>query len=691
MAEPRIDVDGLPLGVSGPYDTVVGVNEATGAARRFPMPQPGTPRSYATRASLPAASGFTEGYTVWVSNDPTPANNGTWAVLGGVWVQSADRVTGLEGKIGDVVATLSADVMSIGYAGTIPDGTGAAGASTYTFAVPITKANRYVRFAYFGRSSGTAHLQVVSRAGVTNTVVREVAVSIAPGYHEFNVELEHEAGQYFGLRTASALLPVSSGNPGFGYWSVAGQVSQGSSYDDASVSTSIFHVRLVSYGQIATGASVKELQASRDSIKEVLGVDGGVGKWLGGIGSALPVDGSAISFRTYAVATAADRDYRVAKIRAYVRVPGSITLRRFTKSGDTFTAIGDDLVIQFGGTGQVEVEPPAPWVLKKGEYYAIANATNIVSVTATTPADGGYYDGAANATSFTDAAPTSAYTIQVGVELEPFTVLERLERVESAAPDALPIPDSFIVVWGLGESHMAGRGGVGGRVLVPSGVAYKYTRSTASIDYMADPTGNDGSEAGSFGPALAEAVWRATDGRLGVILVNSGLGSSRIGNQWAAGNSGWTLAAADWTDAVAKIRAARLPVVGVVAYLAIGSNDAAVATEKVAFKAAVLDLYSRVRAAVGAGDQLPMILAQTGDFTDGSHAAAVQAIRDAQNELVADNATIFMGWAGAKYFVAKGMMSDNVHYTQAGNNMWGRSTAAHVIAKGVGCYPAGLG
>lgn len=99
MAEPRIDVDGLPLGVSGPYDTVVGVDEATGDARRFPMPQPGTPRSYATRASLPAASGFAEGYTVWVNNDPTPANNGTWAVLGGVWVQSADRVSGLESRV----------------------------------------------------------------------------------------------------------------------------------------------------------------------------------------------------------------------------------------------------------------------------------------------------------------------------------------------------------------------------------------------------------------------------------------------------------------------------------------------------------------------------------------------------------------------------------------------------------------
>lgn len=99
MADPKIPLSDLPPGLAGAYDKVAGVDTATGDARLFPMPQPGTPRSYATRASLPAASGFPEGYTVWVNNDPTPANNGTWAVLGGVWVLAADRVSGLEGRV----------------------------------------------------------------------------------------------------------------------------------------------------------------------------------------------------------------------------------------------------------------------------------------------------------------------------------------------------------------------------------------------------------------------------------------------------------------------------------------------------------------------------------------------------------------------------------------------------------------
>lgn len=102
MADPKIPLSDLPAGVPGAFDKVAGVDTATGASRLFPLPQAGVPRSYATRASLPAASGFTEGYTVWVNNDPTPANNGTWYVQGGAWVQSADRVTGLEGAIANL-------------------------------------------------------------------------------------------------------------------------------------------------------------------------------------------------------------------------------------------------------------------------------------------------------------------------------------------------------------------------------------------------------------------------------------------------------------------------------------------------------------------------------------------------------------------------------------------------------------
>lgn len=87
----------LPKVTPGAFDSVVGVDESTGEARRFPMPAAGTPRAYETRADLPASP--EPGTAAYVNNDPDPDNNGLWAYLDGEWVQSADRVTGLEGRL----------------------------------------------------------------------------------------------------------------------------------------------------------------------------------------------------------------------------------------------------------------------------------------------------------------------------------------------------------------------------------------------------------------------------------------------------------------------------------------------------------------------------------------------------------------------------------------------------------------
>ncbi len=90
----------LPKVTPGAFDSVVGVDESTGAARRFPMPITGAPKAYETHADLPATA--PEGTAAYVNNDPTAENNGLWAFLDGAWVQSADRVTGLEGRVAGV-------------------------------------------------------------------------------------------------------------------------------------------------------------------------------------------------------------------------------------------------------------------------------------------------------------------------------------------------------------------------------------------------------------------------------------------------------------------------------------------------------------------------------------------------------------------------------------------------------------
>lgn len=102
MTDPKIPLADLPYGLPGTFDRVAGVDAATGAARLFPMPIAGEPKDYQTRASLPSASGLPDGTTAHVNNDPTTDNNGRWAVFGGQWVQSADRVTGLEAKAAEI-------------------------------------------------------------------------------------------------------------------------------------------------------------------------------------------------------------------------------------------------------------------------------------------------------------------------------------------------------------------------------------------------------------------------------------------------------------------------------------------------------------------------------------------------------------------------------------------------------------
>lgn len=60
---------------------------------------------YATKALLDADLAFVEGTIRNVTNDPTPENNGSYRKVGasgsGSWVLSADRVTGLEGRVAD--------------------------------------------------------------------------------------------------------------------------------------------------------------------------------------------------------------------------------------------------------------------------------------------------------------------------------------------------------------------------------------------------------------------------------------------------------------------------------------------------------------------------------------------------------------------------------------------------------------
>lgn len=98
MTDPIPAAD-LPLVSPGATDYVVGVQ--LGNPRRFRLGALGTVGvGYATLTDLQAVTGLTYGSLRKVTNDPTPANNGTWRWdETDAWVQSDDDVSALEASV----------------------------------------------------------------------------------------------------------------------------------------------------------------------------------------------------------------------------------------------------------------------------------------------------------------------------------------------------------------------------------------------------------------------------------------------------------------------------------------------------------------------------------------------------------------------------------------------------------------
>lgn len=126
---PQIPGADFPLATPGATDTVLGVDESSRALRRFrrdsfPLSAADHARlqaleagqsadmlGFTTKAAMDAALAYPEGTLALVTNDGTAANNGTYRKVGasgaGNWVLSADRVTGLEGRVAGIESDIA--------------------------------------------------------------------------------------------------------------------------------------------------------------------------------------------------------------------------------------------------------------------------------------------------------------------------------------------------------------------------------------------------------------------------------------------------------------------------------------------------------------------------------------------------------------------------------------------------------
>ncbi|NIJ37927.1 hypothetical protein FHR22_002630 [Sphingopyxis panaciterrae] len=266
-----------------------------------------------------------------------------------------------------------------------------------------------------------------------------------------------------------------------------------------------------------------------------------------------------------------------------------------------------------------------------------------------------------------------------------------IDHLSFDIPGAQPAPDSFHLVWLLGESHVAGRAPTMPDPVI-AGSGYKYIRSSTSLGQLADPTGNDSTALlgrGSYGPAIGKSMLSASGGSTGAIIVNSAMGGSKI-SEWASGQPNWTQALADIAGAIAAIKAAKIAISGCSIVIGLGSNDAGVPTPKADFKAGELDLIGRARTALNAGE-VPAGIVLTAPFANGtSYAAAVAYIQEAEVELANEESGVFLLTDVTRYAISRGWYIDTVHMNQTANDNIGRAGGPALFVHGAGRAPAGL-
>lgn len=579
--------------------------------------------------------------------------------------------------------------------------------ATYTFARPITKSGRGIAFYCYSRlSGGEVFVQLVSRDGTTNTVDWEGSFTLTAGENAVVFpDVDYVAGQHVGLYTPAGRIALTGhidGNNG-GYWSTFSHVTQGNSYTSGTLAAGRFAVRYELLEQAATGPRMAVAEEAIRTLEVTVGDSGDDTISIGRPADAVLIDGSDIGVNTYAYVEPAEEPLVLHTLDVFARKAGTMIARVLEEDVDgvTLKRVGPDYEIVIPTTGAQTLTDVPAVPLAPSQRLGFNRGSAIIALNTTGGDSGGIYSGAGNVTSFVKGAINSAAQIQLGWGFKPNGLVpqvaalrQKLDDLEGGITvDLLPHETrAYHLVWLLGESHVAGRA-TSFSSSVPAGRGYCYRRATASLGHLEDPTGNDatavsGSGRGSWGPPIGQAMLDATHGAVGAVIVNSGLGSTTVAD-WGTSGGAWTQAKTDWDNAVAAIKAAKVPIAAVSIVVGIGSNDALAGTDKAIFKAGLLDMIERAQAYVAAGDVVPVGLIMTGPFADGSSATSVRDCQEAQAELARETAGVFIATSAPKFASDYGWFMDNVHFTQTANDAIAAGAAAFSLARAAG-YPDGL-
>lgn len=125
-------------------------------------------------------------------------------------------------------------------------------------------------------------------------------------------------------------------------------------------------------------------------------------------------NGSTANASTYVFASPISADGRLETLGLWARNAGTIAIRRFNRSGNTFTQVGADLVKTV--TAGLNSFSDLSWPVQAGEYLGFYGL-NVVGFISTSDDFGGYYTGAGNVTTFTSATVAAGIALQVGFKV----------------------------------------------------------------------------------------------------------------------------------------------------------------------------------------------------------------------------------------------------------------------------------
>lgn len=380
------------------------------------------------------------------------------------------------------------------------------------------------------------------------------------------------------------------------------------------------------------------------------------------------------------------RDNILSEIRVEAAAAGTVTLLVFRPPADTVPTTGVTVTRVVSKTFTVEAGTnvlPTYVEVKAGDLIGLSGNGNIRYDTTKT-GNGSRYRALASAASLTLGGVNTDYLWCFGFTLQPKPI------VPFATASSFEDTEAFILVWGVGQSNLAGRGTGTSKFAIEAGRSYKYNGSTDTLTTLADPTGTDATALtgkSSVGPALAQAVLEATNGRVGVIFVNTAIGATSI-TSWQSGQSSWTASSAKFTTAISQINALDLNIVGCIGVMIQGEQDTTGMTAAT-YKSGVEGLLGLMRTQTGMAD-MKLIMSQIGVNTSGASASGYALIRQAQADLARENDGILLAHSGAKHFGDRGLYVDDVHYGSAGLDEIGGALGVAVAAHGIGSRPSGL-